>query len=296
MIEVAIIKPNNFSFDEVSYEKLIDGTFNEFIGHYITIEKIESSSEEILMANIIRLISRSNDEVGRAYKCFESPNGCTYTFYVANTKNEEEGLNRIGSFLSERHEPVIGTCVLMNVTDTQNCDISKGHVFDIIRSRFIHKAIVITPNNEITETQYIKVPTENTHLMENSSRCYQVDFLNKIFCVFIEYSPEDNRFNKYATILCRRLKVHGDVVVAMLTKLPSTEVVDIRPDTFKKILCARSNMTTADSDKLAEEAIRNNFYSVLEKAYGKFNGTIIEGLPDDILNGQTLNSTLDSAM
>jgi len=307
------IMQNIFSFEEIPYENLMDGTFNKSLKPYIEIVDVNViNSENVInpedeQNNIMKkIMDILNHSIGNTnchvHKCYENFESCVYIFYIPSETTIVGHENNIGTFLSEKHEPVIGDCVILNTESklvdekfvSKNIDMTLTYLFEIIRSRFIHKAIIITPENEIKEHIFIDNPITNTFLLEKSSRCYHVNFMHKVFCVFMAYEPEDNKFNKFATIFCKRLKVHGGVIISMLSQLPFIEVNDLTETTFKKILCIRSNMSDTDINTKIDDAVKNNFYNLLDNAIIKFDNRIVETIPDDVLHGVTMNSTLDA--
>ena len=294
MLQIAIIKPNAFGFEKMSYDDICGQTLENTLKQFIDIITIDNSTNELLLKNIIENIEKPTDDTIRSYKCFETSTSSAYLMYISgeSISNNETNTNNIARFLSEKHEPVIGKCVVLNTSTSTNIDIKYDDVIKIIRNRLIHKVITLSHSGEIIETNYTTNPIENTQLKSDNCRCYQIEFLNKILCVFMEMSPMENSINKYATLLCRKMKVAGDVVISILTKYPTLEIMDIDSELIKKILCVRSNVSSSELDKISEDVIRGNFYNILEQYASKYNNAINENIPDDVLGGQTMNSTL----
>lgn len=297
MLQIAVIKPNTFMFENMSYNDISGNMLETTLHKFIEIVKIDSSSNDEILKNIVEHVGLTTDETRRTYKCYESPTNCVYLMYVSSDEEtfkveKSKNANSLARFLSENHEPVMGNCVILNTSITSNCDITFDDVLRIVRSRIIHKAITLSPNGSIKESLYNMNPIENTSLKEENCRCFQVEFFNKVLCVFIEPVPSIGGINKYATILCKKLRIHGDVVIGILTKYPATEIIDIDQDLFKKILCARSNTSSKDVEGFSEEVLKGNFYNVLEKCVCKYGNTINDNIPDDVMNGQSMNSTL----
>jgi hypothetical protein len=298
MLQIAVIKPNAFTFDGITFDDIANNKFLEMLKPFVEIVKVDASTNDELLKNMVQYIGVSPDEIRRTHKCFESKTKCAYLMYVAtdettlSSSEQSHNANNLGRFLSEGHEPVLGSCVILNTKITTNCDITFDGVAEIIRARVFHTAVMISPDGSIKKITFNRLPIEGTHLTENNSRCVQIDFLNKVLCVFLEYVPSDHRVNKIATILCKKMRIHGDVVIGMLTKYPSVEVIDVEPDTLKKILCIRSNLSSKNSEELSEEAMKSNFFSVLEKYAKQFDNVVNEIIPDDVLNGPSMNSTL----
>lgn len=294
MLQIAVIKPNKITFENITFDDVKSSKFVELLKPAIDIVNIDASSNDETMKNMIPYIGASADETRRTYKCYENKTQSVYLIYVASDEQSLElpETNRIGRFLSEGHEPVVGSCVILNTDVSKNCDITFDNVIEIFRSRLVHTAIVLHTDGTISETEFNRLPIERTHMNENNCRCYQLEFLNKILCVFIEPVPQNGSVNKMATILCKRARIHGDIIVGMLTKYPTVEVIDIDADVFRKILCVRSNTSSTANDKFSEEALHNNFYNILDKYAHDFNNTVIETIPDDVMHGPAMNATL----
>lgn len=297
MLQIALIKPNTFMFENMSYNDISGNILETTLREFIEIINIDSSSNDEILKNIVEHVGLTTDETRQTYKCYETPTNCVYLMYVSTDEetfkaDKSNNTNCLARFLSENHEPVLGNCILLNTSITSNCDITFDDILRIVRSRVIHKAIILSPDGSIKETLYNTNPLENTHLKMENCRCFQVEFFNKVLCVFIEQEPFNKSTNKYATILCKRLRIHGDVVIGILTKYPATEIMDIDQNLFKKILCVRSNTSSKDVEGFSEEVLKGNFYSVLEKCVSKYGNSINDNIPDDVLNGQTMNSTL----
>lgn len=301
MISVAVISDSNFSFDNISYNDIISDKFAQMLCNYIKIIQLPTENGEI-MKHIIPLMDCPDNTECRSYKCYESQKHSSFLLYATRKPTEDKSetttnadvcnVNILGKFLSERHEDVLGKCVIVNSTDKNIYDVSYQQVVDIIRSRVVHKAVIVTPNDDVNEIIYTNLPIENSPLHEDNCRCIQVEFLNRIICIFLEHNPATDKFNKYATLICKRLKVHGNVVISMMTQYPFTELTDLTPEVFKKILCIRSNTSSSDVNGLSEKALQTNFYDVLEENMQKFHSEICETIPDDVINGQTMNSSL----
>jgi hypothetical protein len=291
MISIAVISNLHFSFDTISYDDIKSSKFSQFLMPYIRI--IDIPNEQNKMEHIIPYIGGKDANIHRSYKCFEKIEYSTYLLYATiENNNRAEEINAIGKFLSERHEEVSGNCVLINSTEEDIIPITYDQVVDIIRSRIIHKAILVSPSDEIREITYISLPIENSPLQMENCRCVQIQFLTKVLCIFIEHIPYDDKMNKLATLICKKMKIHGNVVISMFDNYPSVEVIDLTKDTFNKILCVQSNTSIASENKLTDEAIQTSFFSVLQKYVEKYDKKICENIPPDVFNGPTMNTTL----
>lgn len=295
-IKIAIIRKNNVVFDKMTCEMIKGNYFNNIIAPYIDIINIELRDDNQILNKIIENIGYVSNDSYRSYKCYEDNDKMIYHVYVG-TDNIGVSENMIGRFLSESHEPIIGNSALLCYKNMTLIDITFDDVIKTIRSRLIHNAVLIKTDNTIENVEYNEIPIENTHLTINNCRCVQFDFMSKVLCLFVqtfdnEHQNDDTQMNKYATILFKQLKIYGDVIVSMLTKIPSTEICDLSPDIMKKILCVRSNMGTEKIDACSDKSTRENFYDLINLASDAYGQNICEIIPDDIIKMPSLNSTL----
>jgi hypothetical protein len=291
-----MIKKNNITFDSLTFDMIKGDDFNNMIKPYIDIVNIELQNENQILNKIIEHIGYVSDKSYRSYKCYEDNDKMVYHVYVGidDTGNSE---NMMGRFLSESHEPIVGNSVLLCYRNMTLMDITFDDVINTIRSRLIHNAVLIKTDNTIEHVEYYEIPIENTHLTIDNCKCVQIDFMNKVLCLFVqtfnnEYQNDDAQLNGYATILFKQLKIYGDVVVSMLTKIPSTEICDISSDVMKKILCVRSNMVNEKIDAYSDKSTKENFYDLINLVSDAYEQNICEIIPDDIMKMPTLNSTL----
>ena len=303
MFQIGIIKTNTFDFDQCSYDEINSDKFSSLIGSYIDTAKITKNTSDDLLSNIIGIITSPADLLTQTCnniivnKCLETPTNSVYIYYMPS---DETNNNVLASFLSERHEPIVGNAVVINHLIEQTnqftlreADIDVNRITNIIRKKIIHRGVSILPNNDMTEYEYISNPIENTGFVEKNCKCIQIEFLNKIICVFIEYEPQINTPNKFATLLCKNLRVHGKVLVSIISNYPNVEPQDIDITTLKQVLCVRSHMSADTLKNLSENAIRQNFFYILNALAKKYDGCIDETIPGDVMNtSQTLNAAL----
>lgn len=298
MIQIAAIRPNNFNFENTTYDDIKTSKLNDILRPYIDILKVEYNAENELLQNISQLFECTETNICRTNKCYEDHIHDVYLMYIADDENIINNdkfkcdVNHLGRFMSEKHEPVLGRCILLNTRGSTNCDITFDMVIEIIRSKIFHRGIMVSPSGEIRETCFIQNPIENTHFTEKNSRCIHIEFLDRIICVFLECIPLTDKYNKLATILCKQFRIHGDIIVGLVMKYPAIEVIDIDMDMFNKILCIRSNTSTRDVDGFNGEPNKQNFYYVLDQYSQKFDNIINENIPDDVFNVPSMNVTL----
>lgn len=286
-IKIAVIKPNTVSFEKFSDDEMKNIIFDNAIIPHINLMEISNDTEENTMQQIFQLLDpKTGNETLRSHKCYENKSNSFYSMYITDTESD----NSLGRLVSYGHEFVKGNCIILKIDKKTNVDITINDVIELFRCKFVHTAIIMTPNS-IEETKYIKFPIENTKLTDLSCRCIQIDFLGKILCVFIETNPVKT-LNKNATILCRSRRVNGTIIVSMLTKIPSLETANLDIETFNDILCIKSNTSNDELTKMTEYALQNNFYQVVKLMTNKSGCSINDMIPDDVLNSLSLNETL----
>lgn len=287
MICVAVIHQNMASFDEMSYDDICGNKLRDFISKYVTVIQMDASSNDATLKSIIDIVGTTNDATRKTHKCFETRTNTVYSIYVPSDTDSNNS-NNLGRFVSECHECVSGDCILLNTRDMNNCDITMDSVTDIFRSKFVHTAIKITPDGTFTNVCYHKNPIESTSIIESNCRCVQIDFLGKTLCVFLEIVPTDVHINRYATILCKKLRIHGDVIVSMISTFPSIEITNIDEKMVRDIIIIRSNngenMTIPDDP-------HENFYNTIRTNLRR-NDIINENIPDDVMDGLSMNESL----
>ena len=123
----------------------------------------------------------------------------------------------------------------------------------------------------------------------------------------METHPTNNDINRKATIIERKLKIVGNVVIAMMTIEPHVEFQDLTIELFEKILAIMSDssfsrqMSDSEDKNIMSSSSQNtkvsNFYRILNDRYAQYKKThsdkFIDIIPDDVLNGPIMNFTLN---
>lgn len=285
MLTVAKIHPTNFSFDEVSYED-IDHNLSKLLKPFIDIVPIQATTQEETLQEILKHLDLPENSNCVSYMCNESDDKLTYLMYCVDNTNPK---NLIGRFLSEKHEEVFGNCiVLQTINGTQNCNITLKEVTDIIRKRFIHKSVIIYPNRTIEERSFTNSPIDGVDFTEDNCRCIQIEFLEKALCLFVQRQPTIDCINEYATIIGKKTKIHGKVIITLLTQSPSVEIMDLTEELMHKILCAISDNSISRNRTNDDKS--ENFFVNLERRYMKHNNINLS-IPPDIREGPCMNTT-----
>jgi hypothetical protein len=293
MLTIAKIKPSSFSFTELSYET-IDHDLSKLLKDYIDIVSIRGDTSENTMQDILEQLDLPANTMCHSYKCFEDSNKITYLLYCTDSKNPT---NYIGRFLSEKHEEVFGNCCILQTIDdidnnVVNCSITLDDVTKIIRRRFIHKAILLQPDGKMYEKVYTNNPIDiDPSFNENNCRCIHIEVLNKVLCMFIQCQPTIDSINEYATILGKKNRINGSVIISLLSQTPSVEIMDLTESLMMKILCAMSNHNISRTE--TNDDTSQNFYVNLERRVLKMDNKINSQIPDDVLSSHPLNSTFN---
>lgn len=295
MIKIGIIKPNKIDITELSYDNLNDNNkCDMFFKDYVEICELENTDNNKLLQQISEKLTIGENLTYRTYKCYETYDNTNYYIMYATTEEnaniKSENDNILGRYLSEKHESSFGNCVILKTNNNKNVDITTNEITKIIKSRFIHSAVMITVDDDYRDVTYTENPVENTEIKIDNCMCYPVDFIDKTICVFIEKNPTKLKFNKLATLLCKRLRVVGDVVISMMTTFPSNEINDLHVDDLKKIICVKSNISVNPSEMI-DNPLNVNFYKILNTLFEKYP-ELRDNIPDDVINGPTMNSTL----
>lgn len=291
MLNIIVIKKNNSSFDELTYDDIMGSKLTENLKTIVNVILIKNNTQDIMLENIVNEINCPSETNYKTYKCFETKDTIFYHTYVQDD-DKSDGNNFIGRLISDRHEPVNGNSVLWCIKKQIVCDADFGDFVDIIRSKFIHKCLSIDTEGNKKKIIYHENPIENSGWKDESCVCVHVEFLNKFLCVFMERKPLDHKINKLATILCKKMGIYGNVVVSMLNSYPSVECTDLDEGTLNKIMCVLTHTSTMDLSGIVDQLVHNNFNDILDRLSRKYDNQIDDNIPDDVLNGQSYNSAL----
>lgn len=310
---IAKIKPNSILFDNVSDADMTSEKLMLLISQYIEFVTVSDDNEKF-MEDIAKLIIDTNarDAKGisesitiQSYKCYESLDHMIHL--VTNDFGGQE--NMLCRYINECFSEVYGNCILFKLIYpsttskqlTQHddnigimSDITIHDIIEIYLSKLTHTAIMITPNNSISTISFSRIPIENSPIIEANCRCVNIEFLGKTIVVFMELNPADDRINTYATIIGKKQKIMGNVVIALMSQVNTFENCNLDNDLMHKILVVMSNHSMNRELDLNDEFDPNklNFYKLLDERYKKCSSDICENIPPDVLAGYTYNSTL----
>lgn len=310
MLTFALIKPNDLSFVDISNDKIMSKTFGNILRPHIEIISVDTTDTQILLQNIVEKIGMSPTDIGDSFLCFETHKYLYYLIYK-NIQNNTQSDNLLGRLLSRDHCPIIGSCALIKTklnddNNTTSDNINFDDVVELYTTKIIHKITVITENNILEEKYFSTSPLDQLKEFDNENGRYvTTEFLGKTIYLFMQRHPTKCYLNRMATILYKKYKIIGDVVVAMITHDPIIEYNDVDIDLFKKIMavmsCSSFSRTISESEDVNGMVTDGttkvtNFYKILNDRYNKYKTTnqddFDDTIPDDVLHGPTLNETL----
>lgn len=178
--------------------------------------------------------------------------------------------NKLGiQMLYEKHI-VDGNMIIIKRSIINNdfnyIDITMDDITDILRSQFLHDALIIHPNNQISQQQYIHDAFEinfgQSHL--DNCRSHEFKFLDYrlFFHVDRNTNKNEDNLNKYASIIFGK-KIYGNCLVSLCDNDDaSPRPLNLSIDTFLQIyylsLHHRLNKTEIELKKYSRKLNINN--------------------------------------
>ena len=298
-ITIAVIKPNNFKFTKEQYYNDIP-KLQQDISSFIEIKQILFND---MMESIVTLINLTPELIGHTSTCFETSKNIYQLCFVGTENNNSPSTsganddstdngnilssssleeNNICEFLSG--ETVHGNAVFINsmIGIDNTClpdNITLEMITQILYSKFVHKGIYISPNdNEIPiEYNYFNHPIEYYNITTEDSfenyKIIDINFLEFNLCAIIEINPSNEIVNKPITRLYGKQKINGGV---LLISKSTYEYHDLSLELYKKImelsfgsLKSRDLNDDEKNDKESENKlpIVMNKYTILQNRY-----------------------------
>lgn len=295
---IAKIKPNSFTFNNINDTDMTAKNLITYLSPYIELVSIANEEEKFMedIAKIINDVTDTHDPITiQSYKCYDSPTDMIY-LVTCDLKNQQQ--NTLCRYINECFNEISGNCILFKM-DVSNNDVVKSNItinniIDVYLSKLIHTAVMITPDNSLSTLNFSRIPIENSPIMEDNCRCVHIEFLGKTVVMFIELKPKDNRINTYATIIGKKQKIMGTVVIALISQISTVETCNLNDELLHKILIVMSNHSISRELDMKDNFDPNkyNFYKILDERYKKCSCNICENIPPDVLGGYTYNSTL----
>jgi len=308
------------------------------LSHYNLKEKIEEYIDFVEVLNIqdlFNLISciiqpsdkyviniddfyYTSDYVYQAVFKMPSDNNNTY-----NTQLDES--NKLGTQLLNEKFIVNGNMIIIKRSiinnDFEYVDMKIDDITDILRSQFLHKAVIIKPDDSIVESTYIynalEINFNQSHL--DNSRFFEYRFLDYrlFFHIDKNASREDTNLNKIASMIYGK-KIYGNVLISLCDNSDdSPKSLNITKDFLTKIfyLSIRQRYVNEEIDRkkyardlkidnktyddiqisdkfehnnFPEIILCPNFYYVIENEYKNLNIDELKSV-DNIIFNEILN-------
>lgn len=123
--------------------------------------------------------------------------------------------------------------------DFEYVNMTMDDITDILRRQFLHKAIIIKPNNDINESNYIynalEINFDQSHL--DNSRFFEFKFLDYRLFFHIDKNAlrNDDNLNKMASIIYGK-KIYGNVLLSFCDNSDdSPHALDLTKELFEQI-------------------------------------------------------------
>ncbi len=316
MVKICIIKTNN-----VSYSK-----HDNYLSRF-SLENIEDSIEDYIKVSSLENENDFSNLVSHTINPPESSKLFTTTFFEneknvyqivhlatfdgsenneLNKKIMEKKYNGLGTVLVNEIYKIYGNVIVIkseikNDDTTKLADLTIKEFFDIFRQKKVTKGVLIKPNNEINEIEYVGNPLSWLDTAEaHNFRYYEKEILGQIFMFFIQIKPKEKKINKYACELYGNTHlIYGDLFIAVKEK---PEDIRQENDSYihidKNIILKLKNLIINTEFSKDHEPFKfnptsrkyENFYTLLDKCdrhFSKQKEKKLIDFPDE--NSRSLN-------
>lgn len=211
MIQIILIKPNEFNIENVPFKSNKNDTYknitrNDFFNiksNYVDFEKIKNQlesfveiinvEEEKFMNKIVELIDLDDKHYGDVRDCYEEPNNIYQVmFRLISQYDKRDTLenNILASILTYEKELIYGNVVLFKTYlpkdsyEMNNCDATFNDLVNLIMNNIYHTGVYVE-NNKLEQIFYnnnnefvdplnnFNIRTDISHIMKNDSYGYQ---------------------------------------------------------------------------------------------------------------------------
>jgi len=211
MIQIILIKPNEFNIENIPYKINCNSNYksisrNDFFNiksNYVDFEKIKSQLETFIeiinveedkfMDKIVELIDLDDKHYGDVKDCYDEPN---YIYQVMSRlisqydKRDTLKNNILASILTDEKELIYGNVVLFKTFlpkdsyEMNNCDVTFNDLVNLIMNNIYHTGVYVKDNkleqifynnsNEFVDPfNRFKKRTDIDHIMKNEKFGYQ---------------------------------------------------------------------------------------------------------------------------
>ena len=256
----------------------------EFLSHYKLKENIEDYVDFVKINTIYDLFSLINVVVNPSDEYIVNIEDLYYTSdyvyqaifkSVSHTDDDSyhslvKDSNKLATqLLGEKHmvdgDMLIIKRLIIN-NDFDYVDINFEDITNILRTQFLHKAVIIKPDNTITEQYYTYSPLEinfgQSHL--DNSRYHEFKYLDYrlFFHIDVKTNYDNNNFNYIASMIYGK-KIYGNVLLSLSDNSDSSPTnLDLTKDIILNIynisVYYRLNNLEIDRKKYAREININN--------------------------------------
>jgi len=158
--------------------------------------------------------------------------------------------------LGERHM-VDGNMIIIKRSIINNdfnyVDMALDDITDILRNQFLHKAVIIKPNDTIEEQSYIYSPLEinfgQSHI--DNVRYHEFKFIDYRLFFHVDTKAEQNKINRIASIIYGK-KIYGNVLISLSDNSDSSPLnLDMTNNLIKMIgtITAYTKSTNTEVDR-----------------------------------------------
>ena len=175
MFKVIVIKPNNFTFDDI-IKTSSSNNFDTILtkkANYINIEKMKQKCSDFIkikevddksfMEDYVKLVELDIDHYGDVKDCYEIENNIYQIF--CKLPNQDDNVSKLkhnvfGSFLTLKKELLYGTVILFKTilpTETKeslNGSVSFEEMLSLLMCNFYYTGLYVHDNNVIEEIYF----------------------------------------------------------------------------------------------------------------------------------------------
>lgn len=327
MVKIAVIKYEN-EFGEIhpgidsndwTEEKLNDENLKESIEDFVKLIDIKNTNELLDLINKINSKGYTNT-IDEFY--YDSDYVYQAIFIYRELSEKLSDINRLATQFIYEKMHVLGDMIIIKRSIINNdfdyVNLTMDDLLNVLRSQFIHTAIIIKPNGELIEKYYVHHPLEINFGQEiDNTRIHQskvIDFVLN-FHIDIKTEKTQSNYNKYASNIYKK-NIYGNVLVSLcdntdhyqkninLDKSTLQSLINIfskkeelDQSAYSRVITLNNldmnNLEISNGDKFKhnnfpELALCPNFYYIIKKENDKYLN-----LPNLILKTDILKDVLN---
>lgn len=246
---------------------------NEHLSHYNLKDEIEDYIQFINVKNInelfilINIFLQPNDNYLVNIEDFYYTEDYVYQAIFKLSKNLNltsyqimiEDSNKLATQILNEHHIVEGNMIIIKRSIINNdfnyVDVTSDNITDILRSQFLHEAVITKPDNSSSVQYYLydafEIKFGQSHL--DNCRSHEYQFLDYRLLFHIDKLSEknDNNLNRMASIIFGK-KIYGNCVISLCDNGDSSpKPMNFTEDLFKKIyiICLRNKLLNTEVNK-----------------------------------------------